>query len=55
MNLKKFTKFSLYHLISKIGYYKIIELLDIKNKTDNKDKNILSFSLTPILNKNTKL
>ena len=42
-------------LISKIGYYKTIELLDIKNKTDTKDKDILSFSLTPILNKNTEL
>ena len=42
-------------LISKIGYYKTIELLDIKNKTNTKDNDILSFSLTPILNKNIEL
>ena len=42
-------------LISKIGYYKTIELLDIKNKTNTKDNDILSFSLTPTLNKKIEL
>ena len=51
-NLKK----SVYTiLISKIGYYKTIELLDIKNKTNTKDNDILSFSLTPTLNKKIEL
>ncbi len=42
-------------LISQIGFYKTVELINIKNKTNEKNRDILSFSLTPILDKKSEL